>query len=272
VVGYLIMRVALIPFWLRVAREHPEARGTAHRYVAAIVVIQTLWVLRLVHFGGDTSSWVSFVVLAVLEMLAPFWAEHEWSTPWHRHHIAERYELFTIIVLGEVILATTTAISGALDTHGLDTQLLLLIVGALLMVFSMWWIYFKQPMVDSLRRETSFVFGYVHGFVFASIAAVGACLATLVDLVEGKPDIHPRTGVLLLVAAVSVYLIVIAGLHALAHPGLRSAFPALLVVAALWVVWLLGLAPGTSVLLVGLALATSMADHVRRTNRAAVSP
>ena len=41
--------------------------------------------------------------------------------------------------------------------------------------------------------------------------------------------------------------------------------------AALWVVGLLGLAPGTSVLLVGLALAISLADHVRRTNRVAIS-
>ena len=112
------------------------------------------------------------------------------------------------------------------------------------------------------------MFGYVHGFVFASIAAVGACLATLVDLVEDKAHIHSQTGVLLLVGAVSIYLLVIAGLHALADTGLRNTLPALVVVAVLWVVGLLGLAPGTSVLLVGLALAISLADYVRRTNRA----
>ncbi len=182
------MRVAMIPLWLRVAREHPEVRRTALRYAGAIAVIQVLWVLRTVFLadgppGGCRSS------------RSPY---SRWSGPggpnapdhpWHRHHIAERYELFTIIVLGEVILATSQAISGALDDHGLDDQLILLIAGALLMVFSMWWIYFKRPMVDSLRPRTSFVFGYVHGFVFASIAAVGACLATLVDLVEGKAHV-----------------------------------------------------------------------------------
>ena len=115
------------------------------------------------------------------------------GTPWHRHHIAERYELFTIIVLGEVILATTQAISSTLDDHGLSAQLVLLILGSLITVFSMWWIYFKRPMVDSLRRGTAFLFGYVHGFVFASVAAVGACLAVLVDIIQeeshlGDPD------------------------------------------------------------------------------------
>jgi low temperature requirement protein LtrA len=209
------------------------------------------------------------VLLAVLEMAAPYWAEHRWSTPWHRHHIAERYELFSIIVLGEVILATTQAISGTLDGHGLETQLLLLIVGALLLVFSMWWVYFKRPMVDSLRRETSFAFGYVHGFVFVSTAAVGACLATLVDVVEHHAHVESRTAVILLVGSVTTYLLVIAGIHSLADGSLATAVPALVVVAALWVVGLLGLGPGTSVLLVGLAVTSSVADHVRRTNRGA---
>ena len=270
VIGYLIMRVAMIPLWLRVAREHPASRRTALRYAGAIAFIQVLWVLRTVFLAHGAAQWISFVALAVLEMVGPWWAERTGRTPWHRHHIAERYELFTIIVLGEVILATSQAISGALDNHGLDTQLLLLIVGALLMVFSMWWIYFKRPMVDSLRPETSFVFGYVHGFVFASIAAVGACLATLVDVVEGKAEIGSQTAVLVLVGATSVYLLMIAGVHALADRGMASTLPAFVVVIALWVVGLLGLGAGTSVLLVGMALAVSLADHLRRTNRSAL--
>ncbi len=268
VIGYLIMRVAMIPLWLRVAREHPQARRTALRYAGAVAVIQVLWVLRLVLFGHGTMSWVSFVALAILEMAGPYWAERGWTTPWHRHHIAERYELFTIIVLGEVILATTQAISGTLDGHGLDPQLVLLIVGALLLVFSMWWIYFKRPMVDSLHPETSFVFGYVHGFVYLSTAAVGACLATLVDVVGHEAHLQPRTAVLLLAGSVTVYLLVIAGIHSLADGSFATALPALVVVAAVWVIGLVGLGPGTSVLLIGLAVALSLADHVRRTNRA----
>jgi hypothetical protein len=116
------------------------------------------------------------------------------------------------------------------------------------------------------------VFGYVHGFVFAGIAAVGACLATLVDLVEDKAHVDPQTGVLLLVGATSVYMVVIAGLHALADSEWGSTLPAVLVVVVLAVIGLLGLEPGTSVLLVGVVLAVSLADHVRRTNRAALSP
>ena len=35
----------------------------------------------------------------------PVWAERAGPTTWHPHHIAERYGLFTLIVLGESILA-----------------------------------------------------------------------------------------------------------------------------------------------------------------------
>jgi low temperature requirement protein LtrA len=267
VVGYVIMRVAMIPLWLRVSREHPDFRRTALRYASAVAVLQVLWVLRTVFFSDGAPGWVTFVVMAMLEMAGPIWAERTGMTPWHRHHIAERYELFTIIVLGEVILATSQAISGAVDEHGLDLQLVLLILGGLLMVFSMWWVYFKRPMVDSLRRETSFVFGYGHGFVFASAAAVGACLATVVDVVEHKGHLDPQAAVAMLAVALTGYLLVVAAIHALAERGLGGTIPAVTVVVALWVIVLLSLAPGTSVLLLGLAIAASLADHVRRTNQ-----
>ncbi len=269
VVGYVIMRVAMIPLWLRVAREHPELRRTAQRYAVSIGVSQVLWVLRTVFLAEGAIGWVSFAAMVLLEMAGPWWAERAGSTPWHRHHIAERYELFTIIVLGEVILATTRAISEAVDESGLEAQLLLLVFGALLMVFSMWWLYFKRPAADSVSSRTSFVFGYVHYLVFASIAAVGACLAVLVDVLEHVAHVESRTGLTLLVASVSIYLLVIAGVHALAGDTAPSVRPVLAVVVAIWVVALVGIDAGTSVLLIGLLLAASVTDHVRRTNRRA---
>ena len=48
----------------------------------------------------------------------PVWAERVNMTPWHPHHIAERYGLFTIIVLGESVLAATTAFVVSQDGVG----------------------------------------------------------------------------------------------------------------------------------------------------------
>jgi hypothetical protein len=126
-------------------------------------------------------------------------------------------------------------------------------------------------MVDSLTHQTAFVFGYAHYFVFASVAAVGACLAVLVDVIEHHADIESRVAVLLLVGAASIYLLVISGLHSLGDSALSTAVPALTVVAVMFVIGLLGLKPGISVLLLGLTMAASLADHLRRSNRDARS-
>ncbi|RQW88785.1 low temperature requirement protein A [Micromonospora globispora] len=42
-------------------------------------------------------------------------AERRGATTWHPHHIAERYQLFTLIVLGEVVLSTSVAIQSGID-------------------------------------------------------------------------------------------------------------------------------------------------------------
>jgi hypothetical protein len=44
---------------------------------------------------------VAFVMLAILELSVPLWAERTGHSSWHPHHIAERYGLFAIILLGE---------------------------------------------------------------------------------------------------------------------------------------------------------------------------
>ena len=110
------------------------------------------------------------------------WAERTTPTTWHPHHIAERYGLFTLIVLGESILAATVAVQAALASGEALSPLLPIIVGGLLIAYSMWWMYFDRPVHDlltSLRKAIAW--GYGHYFIFASAAAVGAGLAVSVD-------------------------------------------------------------------------------------------
>jgi len=75
----------------------------------------------------------------------------------------------------------------------------------------------------------------------------------------------------LLAGPVTVYLLVVSGLHSLADGMPSTIVPAGMAVALVWAVALLAPAPGTGVLLVGAILALSLADFVRRTNRRAFS-
>jgi low temperature requirement protein LtrA len=177
--GYVVMRLALVVQWLRAAASDPERRTTAHRYAGGLVVVQTAWagVLLVPQY-----FWPAFLILVALDLALPVWAESASPTTWHPHHIAERYGLLTMIVLGESILAATTAIQSALASGEALSNLTPLILGGLLIVYSMWWLYFHRPVHDLLTNlRKAFIWGYGHYFVFASAAAVGAGLAAAVD-------------------------------------------------------------------------------------------
>ncbi|HEY0871247.1 MAG TPA: low temperature requirement protein A, partial [Acidothermaceae bacterium] len=108
VLGYLIMRSSLVVQWLRVAANDAPRRTTARRYATGIVVVQLCWVGFI--FLPYSFEVPAFSVGVVAELVVPAWAERAGITPWHPHHIAERYSLFYIIVLGETVLSTTVAI------------------------------------------------------------------------------------------------------------------------------------------------------------------
>ena len=96
------------------------------------------------------------------ELAVPVWAERTTPTTWHPGHIAERYGLFTIIVLGESILAATIAVEEARALGDLNLEIAGIIVGGLLIVLSMWWIYFTRNTADLLTSfRRAFAWGYV---------------------------------------------------------------------------------------------------------------
>lgn len=189
VIGYLIMRVALTAQWLRAAAgESGAARTAALKYAAGLVVCQAGWVALL--FAPDGWKRWLFLVLVAAELMVPVWAEHGHQTPWHAHHIAERYGLFTIIVLGETIAASTVAVKSAIDEHEALGELLPIAAGGLLIVFAAWWIYFAVPVHDRLASNREAIpWGYGHLLIFASGAAIGAGIEVAVEHAVGTAHI-----------------------------------------------------------------------------------
>jgi len=191
VAGYVIMRIALVAQWLRVAGSVPAYRDTALRFAIPIAGLQLLWVARLAL--PDPWALPAFVFFGVLELLVPVYAERRNMTPWHPHHIAERYGLFTIIVLGESVLAATTAILAARSIDGLSIDLVVVAIAGLVVLFACWWLYFLEPDAPRLaaNRDLGFSWGYGHFGVFASLAAVGAGIEVTVEAVSGHVAASP---------------------------------------------------------------------------------
>lgn len=219
--GYVVMRLALVGQWLRAARGDTARRSTARRYAVGVTLVQIGWVLRLGLPEGLLLA--SFAALALAELAVPMWAERASPTTWHPGHIAERYGLFTIIVLGESILAATTAVRSALDAgHGVG-PLASVAAAGLVIVFSMWWLYFDRPAAERMlgALRTSFLWGYGHLAIFASAAAVGAGLQVAVDYDTGEAHLPALTAGFATAVPVAVFLIVTWLLHL--RPGRRSA-------------------------------------------------
>ena len=205
VIGYVVMRLAMVIQWLRAARGDVAHRITARQYALGIAVLQAYWVLLLL--APQQFFLPGFVAGAGLELLVPAWAERSRMTPWHPHHIAERYGLMTIIVLGESVLAASIATGQAIESGRARSDLAPLIAGGLLIVYSLWWLYFYRPvhhLLTSYRR--AFVWGYGHYFVFAAAAAVGAGLAVALDQDSGKSAIGDRAAGAAVAIPAALYL------------------------------------------------------------------
>ncbi len=213
-VGYLIMRVGLLAMLVRAMKEDPESRPTTQRYVIGISVVQVLWLLRLLL--PPALGMLAFVPLAIAELLVAPWASRARDLAWHPHHIAERYGLFTIILLGESVFASTTALQVGITENGISVELAVIAVAGLVLLFTLWWLYFAEPAGEGLvaHRERSYIWGYGHYFMFASLAAIGAGLEVTVESAGGHVAASPTLVCFAVAVPVSIFLVVLWAIHA----------------------------------------------------------
>ncbi|MEW2006984.1 low temperature requirement protein A [Microbacterium sp. NPDC079208] len=207
VVGYVVMRIAVVAQWLRASRNEGPLRRVALRYALGIAVVQVLWLLFLLIPSGPMQL-AAFVVFALIEIAVPVFAERRHQTPWHPHHITERYGLFTLIVLGESLLASANAIIDALDEVEALGPLLAISALAFVVTAALWWIYFWPPhhrAITTLGR--SLRYGYTHYFVFAAAAAFSAGIEVELDVMTGESHLAPVAATFTVSIPIAVFLI-----------------------------------------------------------------
>jgi low temperature requirement protein LtrA len=218
VAGYIVMRVPMVFQWLRASRQDPGRRSACVTYATTILVAQAGWVGLLIAQTSVTVTFLWAALLVLVELAGPVIAEtRKGGTPWHAHHIAERYGLLVIITLGEVLLGTTVALSAVVGPQGPGWSVDVVVLGlaGTAMAFGMWWIYFVLPCADVLHehRERSFGWGYGHVVLFGALAAVGAGLHAAAYYIEHH-SVLDTTGTLLTVAIpLSVYLASVFGVY-----------------------------------------------------------
>lgn len=182
VAGYVIMRVATIAMWLRVARHAP---------------IQVGWATTIFINPALPVMLGAFVVLGALELLGPY--------------VIER------ITIGEVILGTILTVSAVVEEQGWSVEAALVAFGGTALAFGMWWVYFTMPSAKVLHRfrERGFVWGYGHLAIFGSLAATGAGLHVAAYEIQGVAHIGEVEAMLTVALPVGVFLIALFTIYSL---------------------------------------------------------
>ncbi|WP_018178399.1 low temperature requirement protein A [Jongsikchunia kroppenstedtii] len=219
VFGYVVMRIAMVLQWWRASRQSASFRRVARINIAGLIVAQAGWIAVALARPHLAVALVFFVLLAALELLLPVFAQGgAGGTPWHPHHVAERYSAFVIIALGEGVVGTVASSAGLLGgdngLHWTGNGIAVAVAGVGL-TFGLWWVYFSVQFGEMLsrRRGLGYVFGYGHFLIFVGIAGAGAGLHIIGLEMEHHADIGPVTTIAALVIPVAVYLVAVYALY-----------------------------------------------------------
>lgn len=216
VIGYVVMRVPMLLQWWRASRQDPGRRDLARVMMGSIVVSQLIWCALVPARLGIGAFFALALVAITVELGGPVIAERRrGGTPWHAHHVAERYGLLVIITLGEGLLGTVIALR-AIIADGWSSDVVLLGLAGTTLVFGLWWTYFVIPHGPLLHahRGRSFGWGYGHIPLLGALVAVGAGLHVAAYHLGEEYDVGSTTAALSIAVPVGAYVLLMYALHA----------------------------------------------------------
>lgn len=172
-IAYVVARIMLVIMYIRIMRVNPETSSFAFGRVVTFQLGAFIWVASLLL--PAEYRWCGWLVAMVVELIAPLLPFMHWQ---HQrlgmdvHHIAERFGIFTIIVLGESFVKILDDAQGT--TLGLE-QMMFSTFG-LLVLYSLWWLYFSETaglMVHFEKRWKPAAWIYGHLPLAVGLVAFG---------------------------------------------------------------------------------------------------
>jgi low temperature requirement protein LtrA len=178
-VSYIVLRSILLALYARAWLAVPEARVLIRFYGLGYASSVVIWLASL---AVDTPArYVMWAVALAVDLSLPPIAA---GTLHHRVptsglHAAERWALFTMIVLGESVVVVAL---GAADADWDLDSASAAVLGSLA-VAGVWWLYFDRQDSIVLRGGTPnvVVFSYAHLPLLMGLAATSAGLSLLIE-------------------------------------------------------------------------------------------
>jgi low temperature requirement protein LtrA len=200
--AYVGIRAILILLYVRAYRHVPAGRPLTRRYAAGFTLAATIWLISA--FTPPPVRYALWMLGMAADFAVPLTSRRlNALVPPDAPHMAERYGLFTIIVMGE---AFVKVISSAPEA-ALAAQELALGALGLVIVGSLWWLYFDDVAGSSVKPvgRAPYIWIYSHLPLAIGLTAFGVAIKKVVFLHAGDP--LPDKYRLLLGAALVIYLV-----------------------------------------------------------------
>jgi len=169
---YAAIRGILVVQYFVAGSQLPKAKRLTKRYCFGFGLAAVLWVASM--FVEPAVQFVLWGLAFAIDFITPLTAvQASIDLPPNYSHIPERFGLFTIIVLGEAILA---AVSGMQMEKSGSISLLIGPLG-LVLAFSIWWMYFdgvrgNQVQIPKLRKDARRLLTWMYSHLVLSLGIV----------------------------------------------------------------------------------------------------
>ena len=186
--SYVGVRALLIAQYHRAGKYLPKARPLTFRYATGFTIAAALWLLSTL--VPPPFRFVLWTIGIAIDFLTPLTAGTlHIKLPPHVSHLPERFGLFTIIVLGEAIVATVRGTT----TQAMQSGGILTGVFGLIIAFALWWAYFDDVGAAEARAmqtrddaNSYQVWMYVHLPLTMAITAAAVGVKHILNLKPGE--------------------------------------------------------------------------------------
>ena len=179
-IGYILADALILALWRRGGRHNPRFRPMGLRLTAAHGASIVLWIAAIL--VGLPLGWLLAATGTAVDLLAPLvTTRQQGALPrLSSTHLPERFGTFTIIVLGEGLLAMVSGLS-RLPYRSVLAWLTAALM--LLMLTGFYWLYFDQVMTGDPPRSSGrrVIRQYLHLPLTMGIAAISAVVAEMLE-------------------------------------------------------------------------------------------
>ncbi|MBH8572437.1 low temperature requirement protein A [Nostocaceae cyanobacterium CENA369] len=167
-ISYALGRVVLIVEYIRAGMHIPTARPLTTRYAIGFAIAAFLWLISA--FIPVPWRFVLWGLGIIIDFSTPLTArQFQLKLLPHASHLPERFGLFTMIVLGEAIIAVIEGVS----EQKWDILTVFAAIFGLIIAFSLWWIYFDNLGGTPIQRaKTQGQVGIVNLWLYTHLPLV----------------------------------------------------------------------------------------------------